>query len=51
MSGNKYKVSGTAYKVSGNAYTGIIIMSVGLDDWAWSRLIPIKGLPVIKTHD
>ena len=26
-------------------------MSISLDDWAWSRLIPIKGLPVIKTHD
>ena len=31
--------------------TGIIIMSVSLDDWAWSRLIPFVGFPVIKTHD
>jgi hypothetical protein len=30
---------------------GIIIMSVSLDDWDWSRPVPIKGLPVIKTHD
>ena len=30
---------------------GVIIMSISLDDWAWSRLKLIKGFPVIKTHD
>ena len=31
--------------------SGIIIKPISPHDWAWSRLIPFMGFPVIKTHD